>query len=236
MRAASSRYDELWRDAYGEMQRVGPVHRHLRRLLRGLLGEVDYRSALEVGCGAGHNFELLLERGRDVRLSGADVSAEALARAGRAWPRAELHRLDVRAGALEGAWDLVLCSLVLEHLDDDEAALRNMRAMAAGHLVVATVAGEIERYHPWEERVGHVRNYRPGELEAKVEAAGFAVERTVRWGYPFYSPLARLLQRRMRPAAELGAGARLAARALYRLYWLNSRRRGDLLLVRASVR
>lgn len=236
MTTDSNRYDELWRDAYGQMQCVGPVHRHVRRLLRELLADIEYGSALEVGCGAGHNFELLREGGRSVELSGADVSVEALDRAAQAWPHADLHQLDIEAGALERTWDLLLCSLVLEHVGDDVAALRNMRAMAGRHLLVATIAGDMARYLPWEERVGHVRNYVPGELEEKLAAAGFVVERTIHWGYPFYSPLGRLLQRRMRPSPEFGAGTRLAAWLLFGLYRLNSRHRGDLLLVRAGVR
>lgn len=235
MSEPGAEYDRLWTDAYGEMQRVGPVHRHVRRMLGELLAGLEYESALEVGCGAGDNFAVLSERGRAPRLTGADVSEQALERARRAWPDVELHRLDIEAGRLEGQWELILCSLVLEHLSDDRAALRNIRSMAAGQLVVATIGGDISRYQPWEERVGHLRNYGPGELEAKLVEAGFAVERSIRWGYPFYSPLARRLLRRMRPSAELGRGARFAAAVLHELYRLNSHRRGELLLVRATA-
>jgi SAM-dependent methyltransferase len=230
--AAADHYDRLWAEVYGDMQRVGPAHRHLRRILRRLLARLDYRSALDVGCGAGHNVPLLTAGGELERLTGIDVSEAALARASTAHPGA-WRRLDVQRERLEGTWDLVLCSLVLEHLPEDAAALRHMRAMAGRHLVVATIGGDFSRHLPYEQLVGHVRNYGPRELQDKLEAAGFSVKRIVRWGFPLYSPVVRRLTRRSVPTRELGPAARAVAHALYGLYFLNSSRRGDLLVVHA---
>lgn len=227
-------YDDLWQRVYGEMQDHGPAHRHMRRLLAGLLADLDYATAIEVGCGAGHNFGLISRPDLE-RLAGVDISTEALRRAARAWPAAELSKLDIQSRALAGSWDLIFCSLVLEHLADDERALTNMRAMTDRYLVVSTIAGDYDRYLAWERQVGHVRNYRRGELEAKLERAGFVVERSIYWGFPFYTPLARRLQNRVPAEAEHGSWAALAARVLYGLYWLNSSRRGDILLVVARA-
>lgn len=233
--APSEGYDAIWRDVYGDMQSVGPAHRHLRRLLRTLLDGVEYESAIEVGCGAGHNLPLLSEGRQLDALAGVDISARALEEARTRWPEAELHQLDVQGEAPAGTWDVVLCSLVLEHLEDDDAALRNMRSMCAGHLVVATIAGPFERYAKWERQVGHVRNYRVGELEAKLQRAGFTIERAIYWGFPFYSPLARRLQNFMTSKSEYDAPTSLLARVMYQLYRLNSSRRGDIVLVRARI-
>ena len=142
----------------------------------------------------------------------------------------------MQAGTLGERFDLVFSSLVLEHLPDDASALRHLHAMTGRRLVLATVGGDYERHRPWEEQVGHVRNYGPGELEARLEEAGFAVERTVRWGFPFYSPLVRRLQNGMRAEPSYSAATRLVARATYALYFLNSARRGDLLIALATPR
>lgn len=239
--APAQRYDRLWSSAYGDMQERGPVHRHMRRLLARLLADVDFRSAVEIGCGAGHNFGLL-ERGRPgkggrrlERLAGVDVSSTALEAARARRPGAELHRLDIQTSPAPGSWELALCALVLEHLPDDEAALRNIREMTTGHLVLATIGGDFGRYQAWEEAVGHVRNYRPGELERKLAAAGFEIERAIRWGFPFWSPVGRRLQNRMSPEPEFGLRSRAAATAANALYALNSSSRGDLILIRART-
>ncbi|MDX6581331.1 MAG: hypothetical protein QOI10_515 [Solirubrobacterales bacterium] len=230
-------YDAIWRDVYGDMQDVGPTHRHLRRLLGKLLAELEFSTAIDIGCGAGHNFEQLSEGRRLETLSGADISTEALTRARDRWPAADLHELDVQVEAVAGVWDLVLCSLVLEHIPDDEGALRSMREMTApgGHLAAVTIAGDFERYRPWEEQMGHVRNYRRGELEAKLKRAGFEPVTVVYWGFPFYSPIARRLQNSMTSEAEYGSATGLAARIMYWVYWLNSSRRGDLVLAIARA-
>ena len=234
--ASDPRYDELWEDVYGQIQAVGPTHRHLRRLLGKQLAELDYRTVVDVGCGAGDNAALLRRRGGVERLVGLDVSTAALERARACDREGEYELLDIERGALGGTFDLVFSSLLLEHLPDDRAALRNMRAMTGRHLLVATMAGDFERYRAWDEQVGHVRNYARGELERRLAEAGFEVERTVYWGFPLYSPLMRRLQNRTRATAHLGAGARLAAALLYPLFFLNSSRRGDLLIALASPR
>jgi SAM-dependent methyltransferase len=228
-------YDEVWREVYGEMQERGPVHRHMRRILGNILSGLDYRSVVDVGCGAGDNFPLLVGHGSLDRLAGVDVSAEALDRA-RSRGSADLHQLDIESAALDERFDLVFSSLVLEHLPDDVAALRNMRTMTGRHLLVTTIAGDFERYRPWDEQMGHVRNYRRGELEQKLELAGFEPVRMVYWGFPLYSPVVRRLQNRATSEPSFGALERVAASVLYGLYFLNSSRRGDLLIALARPR
>ncbi len=228
-------YDDVWNDAYGDMQDVGPVHRHMRRLLRRVLGPLDYGSVLDVGCGAGHNLPILCAGRRLERVTGVDISGEALSRA-RGRSDAEFHQLDIeRDNPLDSTWDLVFSSLVLEHLPDDVGALRKMRAMTSKYVLVTTIAGNFERYRAWDEQMGHVRNYERGELEGKMREAGLEVEESIYWGFPFYSPLARLLQNRMTSEPDYGTGTRLIAEVMYLLYFLNSRRRGDLLITLARV-
>lgn len=233
--SAAARYDELWQTAYGDMQEIGPVHRHMRRIAAGVLRGLDYRSVLDVGCGAGHNMALLTGGRSLERVTGVDVSEQALARARARVPTAEFRQLDIERAALDGTWDLVFSSLLLEHLADDEAAIHNMRAMTGRDLVVTTIAGDFERYRAWDEQVGHVRNYAPGELERKLAAAGFRVARAIYWGFPFYTPIVRTLQNRSRASAEYTLGARVASAVMHRVFFLNSSRRGDLLTVHATV-
>src|SRR3954451_3631664 len=122
-------YDDVWKDVYGDMQDVGPTHRHMRRMLKRILRGLDYSSALEVGCGAGHNLPLLRPEGSDVSVPGLDISEEALRRA-RERVDADFELGDIQTARLDGTWQLIFSSLVLEHLPDDESALENMRAMA----------------------------------------------------------------------------------------------------------
>lgn len=227
-------YDDIWQNVYGEMQDRGPVHRHMRRILRRTLARLDYRSVVEIGCGAGHNLPLICAGRKLERVTGVDVSKEALRLASRAH-QGEFELLDIEQAPLPGEWDLVFCSLVLEHLPDDVAALRNMATMSRKHVVLTTIAGDFERYRAWDEQMGHVRNYAVGELERKMNDVGLTVHDAVYWGFPLYTPLARTLQNGMTSEPSYSAATRILAQVMFLAYFLNSHKRGDLLIVTASV-
>ena len=228
-------YDHIWKTVYGSQQEMGPTHRHLKRIVSKLLATIEYESVLDVGCGPGDNLPLLCANRRITRITGADISRHALERARRSHA-GEFEELDIQRGRLDGRWDLVYCSLVLEHLPDDVAALENLRAMTGRYLLLTTIAGDFERYRKWDETVGHVRNYRVGELEDKLAGVDFTVNKAIYWGFPFYSPIARTLQNFTKTGAgQFSTTALLIAKFLYYVYFLNSHRRGDVLTVLAQV-
>jgi SAM-dependent methyltransferase len=228
-------YDDLWTRVYGDIQKHGPVHRHMRRLISEILEGLSYDSVLDVGCGPAENYALL-SRGRHLsRFGGVDISSVALGEARKRVPSGEFWNLDVQKEHLESVWDLVHCSLIFEHLPDDVAALEHLRPMTKRYLLLSTIAGDYERYRRWDEAVGHVRNYPRGELEAKMTATGFRVLRSIYWGFPLYSPLTReLLNLRRVGLGSYGTSTRLLAWLMYYVYFLNSSRRGDLLIVLAE--
>ena len=228
-------YDQMWTRVYGSMQDTGPVHRHMRRIIRNLLEQIEYESVLDIGCGPGHNLPLLC-KGRSLqRVTGLDISNWAIEEARKIWG-GEFYQLDIQEGQLDGCWDLVFSSLLLEHLPNDLAALRNMHAMAGKYLLISTIAGNFQRYRAWDERMGHVRNYQVGELEEKLAKTGFTIKKVIYWGFPFYTPLGRTLQNRLSVGTgKFGFTAHLVAETMYYLYSLNSHKRGDLLVVLASV-
>ncbi len=228
----------MWKDVYGDVAKWGATHRHMKRIIRRLLVGIRYDSVLDVGCGPGDNLEMLCRDRPLEEVAGADISAFAIRQA-RAAHRGHFFELDIERERLEGAWDLVTNFLLLEHLEDDGAALRNMRAMTRKYVLLSTIAGDYERYKRWDAQVGHVRNYAVGELERKLEQAGFQVEVAIYWGFPFYAPLTRALQNYTDPTMGRHFLIRLFGRVFselaYLLYFLNSSRRGDVLVVLARA-
>lgn len=66
---------------------------------------------------------------------------------------------------------------VLEHIDDDQAVLNNLHAtMPADSRLVVLVPYNQKLYSEIDKELGHFRRYSPGELDAKVQHAGFNVE------------------------------------------------------------
>ena len=165
-------YDRIWRQTYGSSKDDGPVHRYLHRIVRQILRALDYATVLDVGCGMGHNLPLLAE-GHSLRTyTGVDISTFALKQAQTLAPSGSFHYLDVQRVHLDGNWDLVYCSLILEHLPDDVAALEHMRAMTGRYLLATTIAADFERYKAWDERIGHVRNYQRGTRGRRWSRSG----------------------------------------------------------------
>ena len=227
-------YDKLWTDVYGDLQQVGPTHRHMKRIMQRFLRRIEYHSLLDVGCGFGHNLSFLCKERNLNRVAGIDISSKAVEHM-RGKTDASFYQLDIQKERLKEKWDLAFCSLLLEHVSDDMSALCNMRAMTEKYLLLSTISGPFERYRPWEEKVGHVRNYRRGELESKLEKTGFTIQKAVYWGFPFFSPVARMLQNHMTLQSKMGVASRALGALLYAVYFLNSYQKGDLLIILASV-
>ena len=233
----SGQYDAGWDTEWDDMKTYGPFSRHVRRLISAMTHGLRPASILDVGCGQG---ALLLDLSRifpDAELQGTDLSASAIRLAQHRVPGARFSLLDLTAAHLEDRFDLVICSEVLEHIPNDVAALENLQKMTAGHLVVTTPQGRMRDFEP--KAVGHVRNYAPGELQGKLERAGFDVVEVVEWGFPLYSPLYRDyldLTSGGGTTGKFGPVRKALATGLYYLFMLNSWRRGDELVVLARPR
>ena len=130
---------------------------------------------VDIGCGTGAVLRGLADFGEAV---GVEVNEILLA-------VARAAGLDARKGALPddlpiaAGWaDVVLLLDVIEHLDDDVAALRAARrVLADGGVLVVTVPA-----YPWlwsghDVALGHRRRYVAGGLRRLVEGAGYRVER-----------------------------------------------------------
>jgi SAM-dependent methyltransferase len=151
-------------------------HRGRERIVHQLLRRCAPPGAriLDVGCGTGATTASLRRLGSVAAL---DVGAEAVRRArarGLAVARSSLAALPVRSGG----FDVVVALDVLEHLDDDLAAAREIRrALAPGGLLLATVPAYPLLWSDHDVALGHRRRYVRGQLEALLAAADLRVER-----------------------------------------------------------
>jgi SAM-dependent methyltransferase len=131
---------------------------------------------LDAGCGTGRNLAEYRALGWAV---GVDVSRAALSRPasehGGAVAAASVEALPFRAGA----FDLVCATDVVEHLDDDVAALDGMRRVAApGGYLLLTVPAYQALWSDSDVQLHHRRRYTAPGLSGAVAAAGGRVERT----------------------------------------------------------
>lgn len=145
-------------------------NRFLLNLIRSILRPGD--KVLDFGAGDGMFAEIVSARGHAVSCVELDVAA-----------RDRLARMGLTAAATldelpPAGVDAAYTINVLEHLPDDNGALRGLRRAlkAHGKLLIYVPAFEM-LFSAMDRRVGHLRRYRLSPLRRCVEAAGFRVVR-----------------------------------------------------------
>jgi ubiquinone/menaquinone biosynthesis C-methylase UbiE len=135
---------------------------------------------LEVGCGTGNVIGALAAASPRRRCWATDARLEGLAHARARWGKAvSLVQCDATDLPFDGEFDLIGAFDVVEHIEDDEQAIRQAhRALRPGGGLVLTAP-----QHPWlwsatDAAAGHVRRYRAADLRRLVESAGFVVVRS----------------------------------------------------------
>jgi SAM-dependent methyltransferase len=164
-----SRYDdELWELVPED---PGPPPAHLAAFVHGL-GHVV--RALDVGCGDGRLTALL----DAARLTAADVSAVALARARPRLPDARLVELEPDAPLpLEDvSFDLVLCAETVEHVRDLQHFLSELRrVLAPGGELALTTPATAPLGRPEDPLSPHLRRFTRRSLRRVLGELGFEV-------------------------------------------------------------
>jgi SAM-dependent methyltransferase len=140
---------------------------------------------LELGSGIG-NMTQHLARGRKSYMA-SDIDAEHMARLRvrfRGRPNLEIRKCDLCDSAdfepLLGVFDSVVCLNVVEHVEDDLGALRNIfSVLKPGGRAIILVPQDQKAYGTLDEVLGHYRRYSEAQLRARMEKAGFEVERVL---------------------------------------------------------
>ena len=144
---------------------------------------------LDVGTGTGANLRLLRDLGfRNV--VGLDASDDAIRYC------ASKGLGSVRKGDLctlpfaDRSFELVLATDVLEHVDDDYAAAREiMRVLVPGGTALVTVPAFQMLWGLQDRLAFHKRRYRQKQFVNVLGAAGLAVKRTYYFNYILFVPI-----------------------------------------------
>lgn len=140
------------------------------------------RRVLDIGGGLGPLLDHVVAESREILAVDLDAGAVEEIRARFADQPAVTSRvcniLDEQdlAGLIAAKFDSILCVNVLEHIEDDGAALRAMaRVLPAGGLLNLLVPAHPFLYGTPDSLAGHHRRYRRRDLTRLVEQAGFSV-------------------------------------------------------------
>lgn len=201
--------------AYDEMRALEDRHwwfrarrARLAPLMREAVEAARARTSLDIGCGTGANLAQAEQLFPALRRIGLDREPGALAYcAGRS-----LHALlacadGTRLPLRDGSIDCVFAFDIIEHFERDDLLLAELRrVLRPGGQLVASVPSFPWLWSPHDEFLHHKRRYRRGELERKLRAAGFRVERRRAFNFLLLPPIALVrLARRWSGARERAA-------------------------------
>ena len=110
---------------------------------------------------------------------------------------------------------------VIEHIEDDDRALRDLRGrLAPGTSIVVTVPAFQWAFSSWDTALGHFRRYSKRQLAARLTEAGFEVRQV---GYLFPEMFPLLPIRKLRTATRASADFPTLSRRVNRLgYFISS--------------
>jgi SAM-dependent methyltransferase len=143
----------------------------IRRLARPPAGA----QVLEIGCGTGHNLPMLAQFGEVHALElDEEARTHAQRRLGREIMSAPLPEL---AGVPDRAYDLIGAFDVIEHIDDDAAAVRSIAGkLKRGGKFVMTVPAHSWMWSAHDVVNHHKRRYSKRALKALIGASPLRLE------------------------------------------------------------
>jgi SAM-dependent methyltransferase len=195
-------YNEIWTSGGGELEIAYYQQSSGARWFRALLGDMlkvlkkeEITSVADIGCGLGINAAVLAQCFPAATVSGFDFAENAVAKASQYWQTRYSNLSfaveDVTEASFGKSYDLVCLMEVLEHLEDWQGMLDKITDVTDKYLFLTFPTGRMRSYEP---QVGHLRNFKKGEVEEYLSRHGFEPIKRYYAGFPFYSPLWRDLQ------------------------------------------
>lgn len=218
-------YNEMtpsWSDAH----RYSPASRSRYRLIIKMITDLDFKECVDVGCAQGFLIDKV-SRIRSGRLLGCDISDIVIKENQKRYPRITFFTYDLtRPNQKEKGYDLVICSEVIEHIEDWRCALTNLARMSRRYLLITVPSGRM-RYLD-KNLLGHVHHFKCEEL---VEALGYLgfIPITVRhWGFPFHTIYEYIINimfpKKIYKLFAIGKYSwrkKIFSEAIYRLFYIN---------------
>jgi SAM-dependent methyltransferase len=190
-----------------DQERMARAKNYFAWQARLVLPEIGQR-VLEVGCGIGNFTGLLLDREVVVAV---DADPACIEKTNARFPRLHATVADVGRTDFTGyetlALDSCVCLNVLEHIEDDEAALRAIAsALTPRGAIVLIVPAFASLYGPIDRNLGHYRRYSRSSFHRLAKRTGLRVRKLHYLnfiGFFGWWANARILKREVQSAAQI---------------------------------
>lgn len=130
---------------------------------------------LEIGCGTGNFIQQIVEN-KNLEITGSEIYLKGLLYAKKNLPNVDFIQFDVTQGQIGEEFDLIVAFDVIEHIENDIAAISNInRMLHKGGGLIMTVPQHMFLWSKLDEIVKHKRRYSRRELVTKLQENGFDI-------------------------------------------------------------
>jgi SAM-dependent methyltransferase len=168
---------------------------------------------LEIGCGTGNFIEQIVQN-ENLEITGSEIYLNGLAYAKKNLPNVDFVQFDVTQGKIGESFHIITAFDVIEHIENDNAALFNISQMLnKDGVLIISVPQHMFLWSKLDEIVKHKRRYSRRELVAKLKANDFDIEYTTSFLFILFPLMliSRLFDRRgnKSPSDEQGLEKRV---------------------------
>ena len=227
-------YDKMWCEVWNDMERYNPTAQHLKLIIaKEIKRYLPFRSFLDAGCGAGFNIEPIAEQFPKIQIVGTDLTEKICQIAAKnleKYTQVTICKLNLEKDSLNQTFDFILCNQVLEHIDNDLLALKNLGQMANKYILMTVPSG---RQNSTSLLNGHIRHYSELDLQNKIQAAGLSIRKMYSWGFPFHNLYKNILDALpVSYQTKIGMGSygfwkKFLSKSIFWLFYLNIFKKGD---------
>ena len=178
---------------YAESAGENPAQQMRHKLSLNRIRSVGSEVALllDIGSGQGDFLAMVAQSGGVRRCVGFELSEVGVGISRAKVPTATFHQVDLFAppaevSCLENQADVVVCSEVIEHVDDPVGFCHRIRSYLnpGGQLLVTVPGGPMSAF---DHFIGHRSHYDRTSIARVLDAAGFKVEAVKLAGFPFFN-------------------------------------------------
>ena len=150
-------------------------NRLFKSIVHDNLAPTGKTSFLEIGCGTGRFIQQIVEN-ENLEITGSEIYLKGLLYAKKNLPNVDFIQFDVTQGVVGEDFDLIAAFDVIEHIENDVAAISNINKMLhKGGGLIITVPQHMFLWSKLDEIVKHKRRYSRRELVVKLQENGFDI-------------------------------------------------------------
>jgi len=150
-------------------------NRIFKRIVYNQMVSTGKTKFLEIGCGTGNFIKQIVEN-KNLEITGSEIYLKGLLYAKKNLPTIDFIQFDVTQGVIGEEFDLIVAFDVIEHIENDVAALLNINQMLTknGALIIS-VPQHMFLWSKLDEIVKHKRRYSRSEMITKLQKSGFEI-------------------------------------------------------------